>query len=303
MVCDPYTWIICAFIYSACFIAFAGYIWFTTTLLLILKIMAQIFIIDAKYYNTVIHYSLGIGYMWTNLMVITYWIIFTIVLLIIVFFMSYHIFIFCHNIGHIDISKKIYNLGLIIVPIYTIFNNCCRDGHLEMVKWLYSMCHNNNNTHYQKCANAIEICCQFGHLNIIKWIYDVTDGNVKFKCNSFIICCENGHLNIAKWLHNIKKTNSCTNVNFDIEYAIDSANQKRRMNVIKWLLSLTDTDMITDKNNNDLNCLICYDKCNIQLKCGHMYCRKCLLKWIRYKEKKCCYCFKNFKFSESKYFT
>ena len=65
--------------------------------------------------------------------------------------------------------------------------------------------------------------------------------------------------------------------------------QNKRLN--KWFNDMYEFKEIDYQYNNENNdeCIICYDKANIQLPCKHNYCEECL-KRIN----KCCYCMKEF---------
>ena len=140
-----------------------------------------------------------------------------------------------------------------------IFTTACSDGNLYLCQWLVSIPDCNIDLNADD-GYPFTTACLNGHLHVAKWIYKFTDGNILSDINHvFTWSCSLGYLEVAKWLYdtfnvtsfNIAFVNSCasgelevvqwlcslpdTNVNKQIERALNRASINKQELVVNWL--------------------------------------------------------------------
>lgn len=151
-------------------------------------------------------------------------------------------------VGHIEIAKWLYSLGVINIHMNNdyAFRNSCGKGHIEIAKWLYSLdaIDISINDNY-----AFKWSCYNGKLNVVKWLYSL--GININKCNEYMIIkvCINGHKNIIKWLHGLHEENIQKMINNALIWSF----KHKRNEITQWLQKFCfDYEIITETNKINL---------------------------------------------------
>ena len=151
------------------------------------------------------------------------------------------------------------------------------------------------------CGESFIKACSNGHCTVAKWLLE-TEPNINVSVNNheaFHSACENGHIEVSRWLEELLPEKYSvgdtiyTNNNWDSDDESDEPEELLNEDgdiITKFsydytiLKSINITKIILEKDvpKQLEQCNICLDiQSNVYTNCGHLYCKSCILRWLK----------------------
>ena len=219
----------------------------------------------------------------------------------------------CKN-GSLDIIQWImfsdHKINTNIVLDYA-FPIACENNNLEIAQFLHK--HFKIESIYEE---IIFSCCEDGFYDMLLWLYS------KMPCSFYFIQGERlfdlfyysiEHYKICEWLHEIYDyipitmknhllfLNACKNENYEMVNLLIKmrkggyyASFDENFNIIHYDITceLVINNIYYENNNED--CVVCYELSNVKTICNHFYCTRCLESHVTKNGFWCPYCRKEF---------
>lgn len=169
----------------------------------------------------------------------------------------------CEN-NNIEIAQFLYKHFTIESIYEEVIFSCCEDGLYDMLIWLYSVIP--YSFYFIQNENLFNLfCSSIEHYDICFWLNEIYD-NIPITMKNHILfleACREENFAIVNLLVKMRKGGYY--VSFD-----------ENCHIIHYEITneLVIENIYYENNNED--CVICYELSNVKTHCNHFYCKRCL---------------------------